>query len=228
MKNKLKMLFSYFRGLKKETLETSIFFDSYMNIIDWDETFSLNFKLAGTFKDIILEIIEKLKSKISKYNDYDYSDDWYLNIKIYPFENKMIFTSECKLEFERKKREVSNLETYILKPQTNNYLEDIFEDNIIKKIEFHFYGRWDDGEVFEVFVNDIKTRLDNEDEYWFIVNDIMRNYLGQWWNSENGFRGDITIFSNGKLIIDGFEFYEDYDKTNMNIVITDESFDDEL
>lgn len=235
MSNKLKMFFSYFKGLKVKTVDTDIPFD--VNTIDyWNKHFYFT-KSDGqkslltppdTIISIFIEILDKITPEFRKYNDYEYSELWYLYALIYPFENRIVFTSECKQEISIKKKEMVNLDD--ITTRTKEIIYDIFEDDIIKKLELHFYGRWDDGEVFEAYVNDIDARIDSEDEdiYWSIVNDIMRRNVSIYWNGENGFKGRIIVYANGKALIDGYEFEEEYQPTDMNIQITLDNFNDEL
>ena len=236
MKNKLKMFFSYFKGLKVKTVDTDIPFD--VNTIEpgWNEHFYFR-KSDGqkslvtppdTIISIFSEILNKITPEFRKYNNYEYDELWYLNALIYPFENRIVFTSDCKQEISIKKKETVNLDD--ITTRTKEIIYDIFEDDIIKKLELHFYGRWDDGEVFEAYVNDIDARIDSEDEdrYWVIVNDIMKRNVNLYWNGENGFKGRIIVYANGKVIIDGYEFEEEYEPTDMNIQITLDNFNDEL
>jgi hypothetical protein len=236
MKNKLKMFFSYFKGLNVKTVDTDITFDVDTIEPGWNEHFyfiksdgqkSL-VTPPGTVISIFNELINKITPEFRKYNDYEYSELWYLNALIYPFENRIVFTSDCKQEISIKKKETTNLDG--INTRTKEIIYDIFEDDIIKKIELHFYGRWDDGEVFKVYVNDIDARIDSEDEdrYWVIVNDIMKRNVNLYWNGENGFKGRIIVYANGKVIIDGYEFEEEYQPTDMNIQITLDNFNDEL
>ncbi len=100
MKNKLKMLFAYFRALKDKNVHTHITLDR-SHIEDWDEKFQVNDKYiqpAGLIIKIIEELIELYYDEFDRYNDYDIDTYWYLEINIYPFENRLVFTSECKVE----------------------------------------------------------------------------------------------------------------------------------
>lgn len=237
MNNKLKMLFSYFRGLKTKTLDTDIIFD-VNTLEEWDEKFYYNkndgqravIKPPDVIISVFNDIIKTIRPEFNKYNYYEFSELWHLNIDIYPFENKMVFTSDCNVEKEKKLKSVTYVEDINFTPKSKNYLNEIFDEGIIKKLEIEFYGRWDDGQVKSVLVNDINTRLDGEDEekYWNIVNDVMIDLQGRWWNGENGVSGEIIIYSNDKVVIDCIEYYEEYENTDMNIEITLNSFNDEL
>ena len=222
------MLFSYFRGLKTDVLGSDIMFDTN-HIEDWDKKFYYTKKdgyrglinLPDVIVDAFIQIINEIKPNFNKFNNYEYSELWHLTIIIYPFENKMNFTSSCKKEKTKPLKGVTYVDDISFTPKVKHYLNDLFDDGVIKYIDIVFYGRWDDGEVYEYYVNDIDARIDGETEEncWNIVNDVMRDFQGQWWNSENGFEGKITIFHNDKVVIEVKEFYEEYEDTDMNITI---------
>ena len=93
MKNKLKMLFAYFRAFKSKNITTTYNME-VSNIEDIIEHFNIGKKHIKPQKlmlEIIEELIELYINKIHRYNNYDYDEYWYLEITIKPFENKIIY-----------------------------------------------------------------------------------------------------------------------------------------
>ena len=89
MKNKLKMLFAYFRALKDKNVFTHLTLDRDY-IEEWGESFQVNdkyIKPAGSIIKIIEELIKLYYYDFTRYNDYSVDEYWYLEIHIFPFEN---------------------------------------------------------------------------------------------------------------------------------------------
>ena len=100
MKNKLKMLFAYFRAFKDKNVFTHLTLDRNY-IEDWGRDFQVNgkyIKSIGSITNIIEELVKLYEDEFYRYNDYSVDEYWYLEIHIHPFENRLIFTSECKVE----------------------------------------------------------------------------------------------------------------------------------
>jgi hypothetical protein len=94
-------------------------------------------------------------------------------------------------------------------------------DNGEDIIDMRFYGRWDDGGVTRLFVNGRITEfeMDKENLLWEIVNEIMIKVNGRYWNSETGSSGNIRLWD-GDIIVDGVNYYEDLEDTELNLVVT--------
>ena len=105
MKQKLKLLFAFLRGLKGYLVDTSITFDR-LYIEDWDDKFDITneqrqtkrMKLQPNLQRLIEELIKNHIDDFYEYLDLTWDDYWYLYINIYPFENRIVFTSSHKTE----------------------------------------------------------------------------------------------------------------------------------
>jgi hypothetical protein len=151
MKNKLKMLFAYFRAFKAETI-TSVYSMEWTYIEERGrfQTEDKYIKPQELIVNIIEELIdlESYKDQFNKYNDYDSDEYWYLEITIKPFENRIIFESECK--FEKTENFDKELKLVDLNKTNQKFITEVMEESELHKIEMSFYGRWGEGEVVDI------------------------------------------------------------------------------
>ena len=227
MKNKLKMLFAYFRALKDKNVYTHLTLDRDY-IEDWGETFDINgkrVKPVGSVIKIIEELIKLYYDEFYRYNDYDVDEYWYLEIHIKPFENKLIFTSECKVE-----KETRNKKQYVFKDLTQenkDFVNKIYEENEgLTKFQILFTGRWDDGNIHRVYFDGRKHDIDDDVEFWGLINDLMVQSEGRWWNERNGAEGDLVVWDS-VMFLDYIKFDEEYEDTGMRIEVTPDNVKEE-
>ena len=105
MKQRLKLFFAFLRGLKGHLVDTSILIDM-SSIEDWDDKFDITneqrqtkrMKLPPNLQRFIEELIKNHMDDFYEYLDLTWDDYWYLYINIYPFENRIVFTSSHKVE----------------------------------------------------------------------------------------------------------------------------------
>ncbi len=189
MKNKLKALFAYFRGFKQEELFFNVTF-GYNTI----EEFS-DISLGGTRKfiepakpirDIIEEVIKKLMPTFHHYNDYNEDDWWSLEVSIYPFENEIHFTSECK--YANSVPEQLQMEFSDLSEEFQDKITEIEEENNLTKIQFDFRGIWD-VEIFNILFDDKFIKTTNELDMLFhdVTYELMSKNYGKYWTDDGGF-----------------------------------------
>lgn len=222
MKNKLKILFAYFRGIS-DHVETTILLDT-SNVEDWDGKFITtehkHITLVGSIENIIYELIQIYYDEIRGYLDFDIDEYWYLQIDIYPKEKTLVFTASHKEETSTPFRidyEYTDLDT---ERQGNiDFLYSEFPDTA--KIEFQGYGRWSDGEVYEFYVDgrQVKITSDYDDVLWGIANYIMTEMDGRWWNQEAGADFSITIWGDD-IFVRGKTYIQEYEDTGMKIKVT--------
>ena len=98
MKDRLKMLFAYFRGFKSQIVSTSVLIDDDDDeIFDWDQNYSFDNDKRYTpikpINDTIEKLIKIYYDEFTEYNTYEYDTLWALEITISPFENKILFES---------------------------------------------------------------------------------------------------------------------------------------
>lgn len=222
MKNKLKILFAYFRGVS-DNVETTILLDR-SNIEDWDRRFRLSeggqIPLTTSIENIIYELFEIYYDEIRGYLDFDIDEYWYLQINIYPKEKTLVFTASCKEETSNPFRIDYEYTSLDEERQGNiDFLYSEFPDTA--KIEYEGYGRWSDGDIYELYVDGRKVKItsDYDDVLWNIANYFMTEMDGRWWNQEAGADFSITIWG-GDIFVRGNTFIQEYEDTGMKIKVT--------
>lgn len=228
MKNKLKMLFAYFRGFKAEDISLTVLMeysriDDFGNFIYYDSKNDQSkvIRPLESINNIIEELVVHYENEYSKYNDYDEDEYWYLDITIKPFENKMIFKSSCKEE----KFELFERETIIddLNDENKKFVTELFEEKDLYKLEIDFIGRWGDGEVYYIEFDNFHTHVSNDEPYWDIVYELLNIYEGNYWNEDKGCGGQITIMGDD-IFIKYKKYYQEYEQTKLNIIIEPDNF----
>jgi hypothetical protein len=222
MKQKLKILFAYFRSIS-QSVQTTILLDRD-RIEEWDGRFiTSEFSYIST-TDSIEKIIEELVyiyfSDFRRYLDFDIDEYWYLQININPKEKTLTFTSSCKEEEEEEFRKDYDYTDLDSERQGNiDYLYSEFPDTV--KIEFEGYGRWSDGEITGLYVDGKIKKItgDYDDALWNLGNYFMTKLNGSWWNDEAGAKFDITIWTDD-IFVRGNTFNQDYKDTGMRIKVT--------
>lgn len=223
MKQKLKILFAYFKSFKTQSLRTTILLDRH-KIEDWDGKYMTDenklITPVGSMEKIIEELIEVYYDVFRGYLTFEYDEYWHLYVNIYPNEQKIQFTASCKEEtassFERD-YEYSNLDDGI---QGNiDFLYSEFPDTA--KIEFYGYGRWSDGEILHFYIDDrqVKITSDYDDVLWGIANYFMTKMDGRFWNDEAGADFHIIIWGDD-IFVNGQTFTQEYEDTGMLIEVT--------
>lgn len=223
MKQKLKILFAYFKSFKTQSLKTTILLDRD-KIEDWDGKYMTDenklITPVGSMEKIIEELIEVYYDVFRGYLTFEYDEYWHLYVNIYPNEQKIQFTASCKEEtassFERD-YEYSNLDDGI---QGNiDFLYSEFPDTA--KIEFYGYGRWSDGEILHFYIDDrqVKITSDYDDALWNIANYFMTKMDGRFWNDEAGADFHIIIWGDD-IFVNGQTFTQEYEDTGMLIEVT--------
>jgi len=228
MKNKLRMLFAYFRALKDKNVFTHLTLDR-SHIEDWGETFDINgkrVKPVGSVIKIIKELIKLYNDEFYRYNDYDVDEYWLLEIHIKPFENKLIFTSECKVE--KKTRNKKQYDFKDLNQESKDFINKIYEENEgLTKFEIEFTGRWDDGEIDLVYFDNRRHYFDDDDGFWGLVVDLMHKAEGgPYWNEGPGASGDLVVWDS-VMFLDYIKFDEEYEDTGMRIEVTPDNVKEE-
>ena len=219
MKNKLKMLFAYFRAFKSKNITTTYNME-LSNIEDIIEHFDIGKKHIKPQKlmlEIIEELIELYISKIHRYNNYDHDEYWYLEITIKPFENKIIFQSECNFEMsedEKEELKIGRLDEY-----TQTFIKEVFNEYDLHKLEMSFYGRWGDGEAYDVEFDGRLNKVKSDEKFWDLTYNIMEIFEGKYWNEDNGIRGDITIIGDD-IYVEYEKLYTEFGPTKLNLIIT--------
>ena len=224
MKQKLKLLFAYFRSFKTNSLQTVITLDR-SNIEDWDGLFKTTegkqIEPVGSIEKIIEELIEiYYYNKFLKYLNFDYDEYWNLSIDINPNEQKLLFTATCKEQTETPFEEDFEYRLLPLERQNNiDYLYSEFADGT--KIDFKGWGRWGDGNITELDVEGrtLEVTGDVEITLWDITYYFMSEISSKYWNDGPGGDFDITIWGDD-IFVKGINYEQEYEDTGMNIEVT--------
>lgn len=197
------------------------------NIEDWDESILYGVKgqrqtrkLPNFLVKVIKDLLDEYEYKFNRYNNYDIDEYWYLTILINTEVKEINFQSSCKQEkendFERE---------YILndlKEDTRNII-NVLTNNNENIVDMEFYGRWDDGGITKVYVNNNKYKFDDDKIYWTVVNELMILREGKYWNERAGSKGEVRLWGND-ILINGFDYTEEYEPTNLNLTIKPEDY----
>ena len=216
MKNKLKMLFTYFRPLG-DIIRTEMTLD-YNRIEDWEETFSVDnekyIKPPKVIIDVIEELVDLYENDFDRYNNYEVDSWWYLDIIIEPKLNRLTFRSHCKVEKYNTESIENNLKDYTGLPELLNEVKE--EHGDFTKIDFVIEGRWDSTELIYVTIDNNDYAESNL--FLQIGDKIMKRNFGKYWYSEQGMEGEITIWGDD-IFVESKNFYEEYEDTGMNLIV---------
>ena len=225
MKDRLKILFGFLRGLKVDNVETRIALDrSYIE--DWEGKFYSGnqhlINIPGFIEDILEKLIEVYMDEFYRYVDLDIDEWWYLYITIYPKENKLVFESSCKVrKVEKTKNDfkVDDLSDKAL--ECLNYLYEYYQENNLTIIDFDIQGSWDDGDASNLYLDKKRIRSidDIEEKLWEIGNNLAVKSIGKYWNAESGAEFTVRIWGDD-IFMDGASYSEEYEDTGMEITVT--------
>jgi hypothetical protein len=196
-------------------------------IEDWDESILYDVKgqkqkrkLPNFLVKVIEDLLDEYEYKFNRYNNYDIDEYWYLTILINTELKEINFQSSCKQEKENEfERE------YILndlKEDTRNII-NVLTNNNKNIVDIEFYGRWDDGGITKVYVNNNKYEFDDDENYWTVVNELMILREGKYWNENVGSKGEVRLWGDD-ILMDGFDYTEEYEPTNLNLTIKPEDY----
>ena len=233
MKDRLKMLFAYFRGFKSQIVSTSVLIDDDDDeIFDWDQNYSFDNDKRYTpikpINDTIEKLIKIYYDEFTEYNTYEYDTLWALEITISPFENKILFESECKQQHDidiDKMFEINDMGSTRKQPVLD--FQSKVEATII---DIQFFGNYNSGEVTRLEFDNREKPINGPDwdEYDLlnVVDSIMTSFDSRYWNESGGYSGDIRIWGND-IILDCVKHELDYSPTGLKLVVTTENVKDE-
>jgi|694.fasta_scaffold12381_17 hypothetical protein len=222
MKNKLRMLFAYFRAFKTETV-TSVYTMDHTYVEEEGRFYMHSSDKYIKPQELIINVIEELinlkstKDQFNKYNNYDNDEYWYLEITIKPFENRIIFESECK--YEKTDNFNEELKLVDLNNTNQKFITELMKEYELHKIKIGFHGRWGDGEVYEIEFDGRDKQITNDTPFWLVVNNAVEIFEGTWWNDQEGIKGDIDIIGDD-VYIEGKKYYTELDSTELKLIIT--------
>lgn len=224
MKDKLKMLFAYFRGTKSEDVYVHYWFDD--STIDDRSNFTIRdnkqIEPARFVSEITDELVKLYTDYFLQYVNLGIDSTWSLDVNIRPFDNTLFFTSEHKQQFTNKRKKSYDIND--LSIDVKNIIERIYDENEnLTKIEIQFSGSDDEGEIYRVEFDNKKHNFDDDEDFWLIVNNVMKYSEGDYWYSvDSGCEGDVTIWGDD-IFVYYLQKYEEYTSTEMNIEVTPEN-----
>jgi hypothetical protein len=241
MKQKVRILLAYFRGLGVDRANTYINI-IYNSIEDWNYIFEDNkgneFKPPKSIIDIIEDLMSYKMKEFHKYNEYEYNDYWTLFINIYPKKNIINFQSECEIQIESaypynfdltsSKESSKNNDKKTLPQEILDKIDKTFDSEMPEETEIVSFSF--DGIHNEIYVNDIyvdKVESWTRKEPWSkLLDDVMRFVIDRWWSDGPGVHGTIKFIKDKNLIIDCTFRSLDYEMTDMNINVTPDNFEE--
>lgn len=230
MKDKLKILFGFLRGLRSKIVQTRVELDR-SDIDYWDRKFltdgNINIEIPSFIETILEELIDHFYYEFRKYIELDNDDYWFLYIEIYPNENKLYFQGQHKVEksesFSRKfqyvgmKREVQ----YGI-----DYLYSEYPDTAY--FDFEINGRFGEGDSFDFEVDNRRKKITEEldQRLWDIGYGLMVTITGdRYWNEGPGAELSCRIWGDD-IIVKGNIKKEEYEDSGMNLEITLDNIED--
>jgi len=246
MKNKLKILFRYFKSLKIEEASTYINLD-WKYIDNWQENFESynpikNIKLPKFIVEIVYELIDIYEPNFHKYNNYDESEYWTLIIDVSPEDEVLTFRSECEVVVEglENKWQASITELDSVKGEVYEVFEEVVltgfklkpnkEEYLNASVQFFFDGRYDETYIDDVKINnDIIYPDGREFDYLGdLTESVMTLLRNRWWSEGPGTYGTIYVDMSIDLIkVTYTEREREFAPTEMYIQITPENVKNE-
>lgn len=232
MKQKLKFLLAYCRGIS-DSLETTILFDRRY-IEDWDKEFETSegkyVKFTKTFEDILIEICKIYLEQIINWLDWDIDEYWNLRIKIYPNEfvsetnpknkGKIVFTASHKQELNTEFDYAFDYDN--VSDNVKNYIDFLYSEfSDTTKFEYDGYARWGDTDRYNFNVDGYRREITREidETIWQIANELLTKKLGWYWYDRPGANFSIVIWGDD-ILIDGHIKEEEYEDSGVNLEVT--------
>jgi len=226
MKNKLRILFKYLKGIGLDKIDFRVDFDeSGIQHFEID----IEYEISDTVENIIYEIIEKYQDRLYEFgpSTLDNPNDYFrVSGEIIPNEGKFIFT---KIDYQGYDTEGSG--TYYDK---DDYEEDesmydtfievgkFLDDIRATSVTVGYNGSGDSGAIDINYESEIGSGIvPNDIEN--ICYDLLSEYGG--WEINEGSQGNIVFTKDEIEVNHEWNTQEDYNE-EINIVITLDTFDE--
>lgn len=212
MKQKLKILLTYLKPIKKAIDVTWFVYDAEP---DWFVLLiSDNLTVPQNILNIIIEIAENNWDDVLDNVDSDLNNYQYI-LTIDPINNEIRL--KCLVEEDVDSDDYS---TYQID-------DDVFlkymKDNNITEITCRYNGSGDDGSINDIIVNGEKSYDDKIDE--FLYNQLEKTFLG--WEMDSGSYGDITIDNEGLITFNHMWMERDWFDSDWRKTLTINNIDNE-
>lgn len=223
MKNKLRILFKYLKGIGIDSITFRADLENGIQDFELDTTDNY----SSSIYDIITDIIEKYEEKLydlgpgnlSNPNEY-----FSINGEILPNEGKLVFTNVDYQGYDTEESGTSyNIDDYMEEDSMFNtfILVRNFLDQIKQNwVEVNYSGGGDSGSVHRRYETETGYGV-LPDYFEEICYNLLEEYGG--WEINEGSQGNIMFTKNEIDIIHEWNTQQEYDD-EINIVITTDTF----
>ena len=196
MKQKFKILMSYFNALKNKDIDYSIQFGTY----EEPDLGFIDSSIRGVPKNIESIVVEFLQIYYEKVDNDLYSDtEWVeIGVRIYPEDKKLSFYSKSQYYSEE--------EDYYTDEINSPELEEFFERTGAELIEARYSGGGDSGDIDSVTIDGKSTNIQwgsrepDEKLIWNTLYENLENAYGGW-EIDEGSSGTIELNNNLEIAI---------------------------
>lgn len=196
MKQKFKILMSYFNALKNKDIDYSIQFGTY----EEPDLGFIDSSIRGVPENIESIVVEFLQIYYEKVDNDLYSDtEWVeIGVRIYP--------EDKKLSFYSKSQYYSDEEDYYTDELNSPELEEFFERTGTELIEARYSGGGDSGDIDSVTIDGKSTNIHwgsrepDEKLIWEVLYRTLEGAYGGWEINE-GSSGTIELNNNLEITI---------------------------
>lgn len=182
MKNKIKLLLTYFKSIKNQRIEATYYYndeDHYINFEYGDYTVPVVTSIKSVFVDIVEHYFDDLLSQSERK-----SDTGYYNIKV------MVLPKEEKIKLILLGDILNSSDDFYTKELTSNdNISKYMEQNKIDFVSATYYGSGDNG-----YIEDVHTdgEPNNNNDLEFLLYGFLENaFLG--WEIDDGSSGKIEV-----------------------------------
>jgi len=223
MKNKLRILFKYLKGMGIDELKLRVDLENGIQYLEYDTQYDISSAMDSIINEII-EIYENDLYELGPGNLDNPNDYFTVEVKILPSENKFIFTEIDYQGYEAEgsgsyydindyEEGESMYETFI---EVGKFLDEIGSDSVT----VNYSGGGDSGAVDNDYESENGSGMVPNK-----IEDICYNLLQEYggWEINEGSQGNIVLTKDEIEVNHEWNTQEDYNE-EVNIVITPETF----
>ena len=223
MKNKLRILFKYLKGMGIDELKLRVDLENGIQYLEYDTQYDISSAMDSIINEII-EIYENDLYELGPGNLDNPNDYFRVEVKILPSENKFIFTEIDYQGYEAEgsgsyydindyEEGESMYETFI---EVGKFLDEIGSDSVT----VNYSGGGDSGAVDNDYESENGSGMVPNK-----IEDICYNLLQEYggWEINEGSQGNIVLTKDEIEVNHEWNTQEDYNE-EVNIVITPETF----
>jgi len=223
MKNKLRILFKYLKGMGIDELKLRVDLENGIQYLEYDTQYDISSAMDSIVNEII-EIYEDDLYELGPGNLDNPNDYFTVEVKILPSENKFIFTEIDYQGYETEGSgsyyDINDYEegqlVYDYFIEVRKFLDEIGSDSVT----INYSGGGDSGAVDNDYESENGSGMVPNK-----IEDICYNLLEEYggWEINEGSQGNIVFTKDDIDINHEWNIQEDYNE-EVNIVITPETF----